>query len=119
MDRVAIVTGGSRGLGREVARSLADRGYAVVVNYAHDRRDADAAVDEILAAGGVAVAVRADVADELDVERLFAETVEAFGGVDLVVHAAPRPRTLVDAHAERNLRAQGAVADATAPDERP
>jgi 3-oxoacyl-[acyl-carrier protein] reductase len=99
MERVAIVTGGSRGVGRQVARRLARRGYAVVVGYANDQRDADRTVDEILAAGGCAVAVRADVTDLLDVERLFAETVEAFGGVDLVVHAAPRPGTLVEAAA--------------------
>jgi 3-oxoacyl-[acyl-carrier protein] reductase len=88
--RVAIVTGGSRGIGHEVARTLACRGYAVVIDYARDQGVADAAVEEILAANGIAVAVRADVADELDVERLFAETTEAFGGVDVVVHAAGR-----------------------------
>jgi NAD(P)-dependent dehydrogenase (short-subunit alcohol dehydrogenase family) len=109
MERVAIVTGGSRGAGRAAALRLGRRGYAVVVGYARDRRAADAAVDDILAAGGLAVAIRADVTDELDVERLFAETIEAFGGVDLVVHAAPTPRTLVDAHAARYLRAPGAV----------
>jgi 3-oxoacyl-[acyl-carrier protein] reductase len=101
MERVAIVTGGSRGVGRRVARRLARSGYAVVVGYAHDQRAADAAVAEILAAGGAAVAVRADVTDEIDVERLFAETIEAFGGVDLVVHAAAPSRTLVAAEAAR------------------
>jgi 3-oxoacyl-[acyl-carrier protein] reductase len=88
IDRVAIVTGGSRGIGRAVAHQLARRHYAVVVDYAHDQRAGDRAVDEVLAAGGTALAVRADVADELDVERLFAESTEAFGGVDVVVHAA-------------------------------
>jgi NAD(P)-dependent dehydrogenase (short-subunit alcohol dehydrogenase family) len=87
-DRVAIVTGGSRGIGREVARTLAGRGYAVVVNYAGNQARADAVVEELLAANGTALAVRGDVADELDVERLFTETTEAFGGVDVVVHAA-------------------------------
>jgi 3-oxoacyl-[acyl-carrier protein] reductase len=101
MERVAIVTGGSRGVGRRIARRLARSGYAVVVGYAHDQRAADAAVAEILAAGGAAVAVRADVTDEIDVDRLFAETVEAFGAVDLVVHAAPHPRTVVAAAAAR------------------
>jgi 3-oxoacyl-[acyl-carrier protein] reductase len=109
MDRVAIVTGGSRGVGRQVARRLARRGYAVVVGYAHDQHDADAAVDEILASGGSAVAIRADVTDALDVERLFGETVEAFGGVDLVVHAAPQDRAVVEAEAARHLRGAGAV----------
>ena len=78
--RVAIVTGGSRGVGRATVRSLASRGYAVVVNYLHDQRAAESTVEAILADNGTAVAVRADVADELDVERLFAETIEAFGG---------------------------------------
>jgi len=86
--RVAIVTGGSRGVGRAIARSLAVRAYAVVVNYLHDQRAADSTVEKILADSGAAVAIRADVADELDVERLFAETDWMFGGVDVVVHAA-------------------------------
>jgi 3-oxoacyl-[acyl-carrier protein] reductase len=88
--RVAIVTGGSRGIGRAVARTLAARDYAVVINYINSRTAADAAVDEILAANRAAVAVCADVADELDVERLFRETIDAFGSVDVVVHAAAR-----------------------------
>jgi 3-oxoacyl-[acyl-carrier protein] reductase len=86
--RVAIVTGGSRGVGCEVARKLAGRDYAVVIHYARNQAAAEAAVEEILAANGTALAVRADVADELDVERLLGETAEAFGGVDVVVHAA-------------------------------
>ena len=88
--RVAIVTGGSRCIGSEVARKLAGQGYAVVINYAANQADADAAVGRILEANGVALAVRADVADELDVERLFDETSHAFGGIDVVVHAAAR-----------------------------
>jgi len=86
--RVAIVTGGSRGVGRATIRRLAARGYAVVVNYLHDQRAAESTVEAILAGNSAAVAVRADVADGLDVERLFAETIAAFGGIDAVVHAA-------------------------------
>jgi 3-oxoacyl-[acyl-carrier protein] reductase len=86
--RVAIVTGGSRGVGRPTIRRLAARGYAVVVNYLHDQRAAESTVEAILADNGNAVAVRADIADDLDVERLFAETIAAFGGIDVVVHAA-------------------------------
>ena len=85
---VAIVTGGSRGVGRETIRRLAARGYAVVVNYLHDQSAAESTVEAILANNGNAVAVRADVADDLDVQRLFAETIAAFGGIDVVVHAA-------------------------------
>jgi 3-oxoacyl-[acyl-carrier protein] reductase len=86
-SRAAIVTGGSRGVGRATIRRLAACGYAVVVNYLHDQRAAESAVDAILSDNGDAVAVRADVADDLDVKRLFAETIAAFGGVDVVVHA--------------------------------
>jgi len=85
--RVAIVTGGSRGVGRATTGRLAASGYAVVVNYLHDQRAAESAVDAILADRGDAVAVRADVADDMDVERLFTETIAAFGGIDVVVHA--------------------------------
>jgi 3-oxoacyl-[acyl-carrier protein] reductase len=86
-DRVAIVTGGSRGVGRATSRLLAARGYAVVVNYLHDRRAAESTVEAILAGNSDAVAIRADVTDDLDVERLFAETLAVFGGIDVVVHA--------------------------------
>ena len=86
--RVAIVTGGSRGVGGATVRRLAARGYAVVVNYLHDQRAAESTVEAILAGNSDAVAVRADVADDLDVQRLFAETIAAFGGIDVVVHAA-------------------------------
>ena len=85
--RVAIVTGGSRGVGRATISRLAASGYSVVVNYLHDQRAAESAVEAILAGSSDAVAVRADVADELDVQRLFAETIAAFGGIDVVVHA--------------------------------
>jgi 3-oxoacyl-[acyl-carrier protein] reductase len=87
-NRVAIVTGGSSGVGRATIRRLAARGYAVVVNYLHDQRAAESAVEAILENNGNAVAVRADIADDLDVKRLFAETIAAFGGIDVVVHAA-------------------------------
>jgi 3-oxoacyl-[acyl-carrier protein] reductase len=98
---VAIVTGGSRGVGEAIVRGLARRGYAVVVDYAHDQRSAESTVDMLLADRAAAVAVRADVADELDVVRLFAEAIEAFGGIDVVVHAvrsrvAPAPVAQVD-----------------------
>ena len=86
--RVAIVTGGSRGVGAAAVRRLAAVGYAVVVGYLHDQRAAESTVEEILADNGNAVAIRADIADDLDVTRLFAETIAAFGGIDVVVHAA-------------------------------
>ena len=85
--RVAVVTGGSRGVGQATIRCLVARGYAVVVNYLHDQHAAESAVEAILESNGNAVAIRADIADDLDVKRLFAETIAAFGGIDVVVHA--------------------------------
>ncbi|MFJ5228660.1 SDR family oxidoreductase [Kitasatospora sp. NPDC088391] len=89
-SRVAIVTGGSRGIGRRTVTRLAADGYAVVVGYAGNRDAAEDAVREAVAAGGRAVAVRADVADEHQVAALFDTAEDAFGGVDAVVHAAGR-----------------------------
>ena len=108
-DPVAIVTGGSCGAGRDIARSLGSRGYAVIVVYLRDQGAAEAAVDEIIAANGTALAVRADVTDELDVERVFTETATAFGGVDVVVHAAIRGTSVVNRQAAHRLRQGGAI----------
>ncbi|MGN9909189.1 SDR family oxidoreductase [Phytohabitans sp. LJ34] len=88
--RVAVVTGGSRGIGRQVVRWLAAEGFAVVVGYANDADQAAVAVKEIVEAGRRAIAVRADVADEAAVAALFERAERAFGGVDVVVHAAAR-----------------------------
>lgn len=89
--RVAIVTGGSRGIGRQTAGRLAADGYAVVVGYAGNQDEAEAAVKEAAANGSVrAIAVRADVADEHAVAALFDAAEAEFGGVDVVVHAAGR-----------------------------
>ncbi|MEU3184093.1 SDR family oxidoreductase [Streptomyces sp. NPDC006923] len=86
--RVAIVTGGSRGIGRQSAERLAADGFAVVINYAGNKAEADTAVEAITAAGGRAISVRADVADETAVAALFDTATETYGGVDVVVHAA-------------------------------
>jgi 3-oxoacyl-[acyl-carrier protein] reductase len=112
-DAVAIVTGGSCWPGREIARALASRGYAVVVVYLREQERAEAAVEEILAADGTAIAIRADVTDELDVERLFTETAAAFGGADVVVHTARHGATVVGQQAARRLRHGGAIIDAS------
>jgi 3-oxoacyl-[acyl-carrier protein] reductase len=87
-QRVAIVTGGSRGIGRAIVKRLAADGYKVVVNYAGNVEEANAAVAE--AGAENAIAVRADVADEQAVAALFATAAERFGGVDAVIHAAGR-----------------------------
>ncbi len=91
--RVAIVTGGSRGIGRESVTRLAAEGFAIVVGFAGNRDLAEAAVKEVTAAGGQAVAVQADVADEQAVAALFATAESEYGGVDVVVHAAGRAYT--------------------------
>jgi 3-oxoacyl-[acyl-carrier protein] reductase len=87
-ERVAIVTGGSRGIGRETAVRLGRDGYDVVVAYGGNKAEADAAVEEVTEAGGRAIAVQADVADEVAVASLFDQAEQTFGGVDVVVHAA-------------------------------
>lgn len=130
--RVAVVTGGSRGIGRETAERLAADGYAVVVNYAGNEAEADKTVGAVTEAGGEAIAVRADVADETEVAALFDATESTYGGVDVVVHAAGvmalaplvdldldaldrmhrtniRGTFVVDQQAARRLRAGGAL----------
>ncbi|WP_413451538.1 SDR family oxidoreductase [Georgenia phoenicis] len=88
--RVAIVTGASRGIGRVVAERLARGGLAVVVGYAGNAAAAEDAVAAIVAAGGQAIAVQADVADEHAVAAMFDRAEETFGGVDVVVNSAGR-----------------------------
>jgi 3-oxoacyl-[acyl-carrier protein] reductase len=86
MKKIAIVTGASRGIGRAVAKRLAQDGFAVVVNYLSNASEAEQVVSEIQRIGGNAIAVKADVANQADVERLFEETMKKFGSVDVVVH---------------------------------
>ncbi|WP_067495187.1 SDR family oxidoreductase [Actinoplanes sp. TFC3] len=86
--RVAVVTGGSRGIGRAVATKLAAQGTAVVVGYAGNTDAAEEVVKEITGAGGQAVAARADVADENDVAAMFDLAEQTYGGVDVVVNSA-------------------------------
>jgi 3-oxoacyl-[acyl-carrier protein] reductase len=86
--RNAVVTGGSRGIGRAVAVKLAAQGCAVVANYAGSAEDAEATVRTIEAAGGRALAIRADVALPEEVARLFDETEARLGAPDIVVASA-------------------------------
>jgi 3-oxoacyl-[acyl-carrier protein] reductase len=88
--RVAVVTGGSRGIGRAIVRRLAADGYAVTVGYTRDAAEAEKAVAEATAAGGQAIAARGDVADAAAMAELFDRTEDTFGGVDVVVHSAGR-----------------------------
>ena len=106
---VAIVTGGACKTGRDVGLGLASRRWAIVVVYLRHQRRAEATVAEIIAAEGTTVAVRADLADDLDVQRLFTESTAAFGGVDVVVHTTTDIAALLYRHAARHVRARGAI----------
>jgi 3-oxoacyl-[acyl-carrier protein] reductase len=86
--KVAIVTGASRGIGAAVAERLAGDGFAVMINYAASTAPAEALARKIKEAGGLAAVCKADVSQPDDVRRLFAETVAAFGGVDVLVNNA-------------------------------
>jgi 3-oxoacyl-[acyl-carrier protein] reductase len=90
--RVAVVTGGSKGIGRAIAAALAADGFSVVAGYSGDDAGAARAVAAITKAGGRAIAVQADVADEQAVSRMFDAAQETFGGVDVVVNSAGQMR---------------------------
>ena len=87
-DKVAIVTGSSRGIGRAIAERFAADGAAVVVNYARSEDEARSVVAAIEAKGGTAFAVQADAGVVADIRRLFRTTLAKFGHVDIVVNNA-------------------------------
>lgn len=86
--KVAIVTGASKGIGAAIAKDLAKEGAAVVVNYSSSQDAAEKVVAEITRGGGKAIAVKANVSQKADIERLFAATQNAFGAVDILVNNA-------------------------------
>src|ERR1044071_1519303 len=87
-NKVAVVTGASKGIGASIAKHLAAEGAAVVVNYSSSKEGADRVVAEIVKKGGKAVAVHGDVSNSSDVQRIFAETKKAFGTLDVLVNNA-------------------------------
>jgi glucose 1-dehydrogenase len=88
LGQKALVTGASSGIGRAIAQSLADAGAEVVVNYASGMEKAQELVREIQAKGGRALAIKADVSDELQVQSMFRETIDALGTIDILINNA-------------------------------
>lgn len=87
-NKVAIITGSSKGIGAEIAILLAESGAKTVINYANDDAAANEVVDKIKAAGGEAIAIQADVSDTHQVKAMFDTTINAFGKPDILVNNA-------------------------------
>ncbi|RLC25341.1 MAG: 3-oxoacyl-ACP reductase [Deltaproteobacteria bacterium] len=96
-DKVAVVTGSSRGVGKAVALGFAREGARVVINYTSNQAAADEAVEAARSMGTEAIAVKADVAKSADVEQLFSSCIDAFGRLDILVNNAgfTRPAMLL------------------------
>jgi 3-oxoacyl-[acyl-carrier protein] reductase len=87
-NKVAVVTGASKGIGAGIAKAYGSEGASVVVNYSSDKAGADRVVAEIVAAGGKALAVQGNVSLSADIKNLFAETKKAYGQLDILVNNA-------------------------------
>lgn len=87
-NKVAVVTGASKGIGAAIAEKLGSEGAKVVVNYARDKAGAEKIVAKIKQTGGDALAVQADVSKAEDIKKLFSATTKAFGRVDILVNNA-------------------------------
>jgi 3-oxoacyl-[acyl-carrier protein] reductase len=83
--KAALITGSARGIGRAVALRYAQLGADIVVNYSHDKANAHKTLAEIERTGRAAIAVKADIRESDEIERMFVETIETFGKVDIVV----------------------------------
>lgn len=102
--KTIIITGASRGIGAATAILAGKKGYNVVVNYLKNKGAAQTIVDEIKQMGANAISIKADVSEENDVRRLFEETVQAFGTVDMLVNnvgVLEKQSKLIDMSAER------------------
>jgi len=93
--KIAVVTGSSRGIGAAIARELAAQGATVVLNHRDSAAQAEAVVAEIVAVGGQAVAIQADVSSYAEAQRLIKETVERFGHIDILVNNAGTTRDML------------------------
>ncbi|MFM9913129.1 MAG: SDR family NAD(P)-dependent oxidoreductase [Methylophilaceae bacterium] len=114
--KVAVVTGASKGIGASIAKHLAAEGAAVVVNYSSSQDAANQVVAEIVRGGGKAVAVKADMSQKADIERLFTASKNAFGAIDILVNNAgiynPAPLEEITEehfHKQMNLNVLGLV----------
>jgi 3-oxoacyl-[acyl-carrier protein] reductase len=87
-NKVAVITGASKGIGASIAKHFATEGAKVIVNYVSSKDGADSVVKEITDNGGIAISIQADVSKEADVKRLFEETKRAFGTLDILVNNA-------------------------------
>ena len=86
--KVAVVTGASKGIGAAIAKHLAEEGANVVVNYSSSKEGAEKVVKEIASKGGKAIAIHANMSDQKEIQRLFSETKQAFGKLDILINNA-------------------------------
>ena len=88
-NKVIIVTGSSKGIGRAIAILLAENGAKIIVNHSNSENEANKTVEYIIKNGGTALAIQADVSQKKQVTNLFDKTIEAFGKVDVLINHAP------------------------------
>ena len=87
-DKVALVTGGSKGIGRAICLDFAKAGAKIVINYSSDSTAAEAVADEIKKAGGESIAIKADVASSIATKEMLDQTMKVYGRIDILVNNA-------------------------------